>query len=116
MKKDELKNLLFNPKGRINRMPYILTPIISSILFTIVIILLTILKIEILSQIFNYLGFIVLTAIAVILTIKRWHDLDKSGWLTVLIFIPILNFFIGLFLAFAKGTNGKNKYGSDPLA
>jgi uncharacterized membrane protein YhaH (DUF805 family) len=40
-------------------------------------------------------------------TIRRMHDVDKSGWFCL---IPIYN----LILCFTPGTEGPNKYGSDP--
>lgn len=49
------------------------------------------------------------------LGIGRLHDLDVSGWYSLLFFVPILNIFLGLYLLFAKGTDGANKYGEDLL-
>lgn len=48
---------------------------------------------------------------------KRWHDRDKSGWWTLILFVP----FIGAiwFLVecgILEGTRGANQYGQDPLA
>lgn len=55
-------------------------------------------------------------------TIRRFHDLNLSGWLyllaMVLFFVPIVNFlaWIGLLVLMClKGTDGPNKYGDDPL-
>lgn len=39
--------------------------------------------------------------------VRRMHDIDKSGWY---ILIPLYD----LILALRKGTEGDNKYGSDP--
>ena len=48
--------------------------------------------------------------------IKRLHDLNRSGWWSLLILIPYLNFVIYfLLLGFIKGTDGENRYGADPL-
>ena len=52
---------------------------------------------------------------SITLGIRRFHDLDKSGWLVLLCLIPVVNFFVGLYMLFAKGTTGPNKYGPDPL-
>ena len=46
--------------------------------------------------------------------VKRLHDVDKSGWLVVLLLIPIVNFILGLYMLFADGTVGPNRYGNDP--
>ena len=48
--------------------------------------------------------------------IRRLHDLNKSGWFTLLMIIPIVGFFFGWYLILVKGTTGSNRYGSDPLA
>jgi uncharacterized membrane protein YhaH (DUF805 family) len=51
-----------------------------------------------------------------IVQIKRWHDRDKSGWWVLINFIPILGGLWSLIeCGFVKGTNGKNRFGPDPL-
>lgn len=49
------------------------------------------------------------------LTVRRWHDLNRSGWWTVALFIPWVDLVVGLYLIFAPGTSGANDYGEDPL-
>lgn len=46
---------------------------------------------------------------------KRLHDLGYSGWWIIVIFVPLLNIVLGIYLLFWKGEKGKNKYGPDPL-
>lgn len=46
--------------------------------------------------------------------VKRLHDMDKSGWLILLLMIPLFNFFWGLYMLFADGTVGPNQFGADP--
>ena len=46
--------------------------------------------------------------------VKRLHDLDKSGWMILLMCIPIVNAVFGLYMLFADGTVGPNQYGTDP--
>jgi uncharacterized membrane protein YhaH (DUF805 family) len=50
-----------------------------------------------------------------IVTIKRLHDLDYSGWYYLIALIPLIGGLI-LFIqtGFIKGTTGPNKYGDDP--
>ena len=45
---------------------------------------------------------------------KRLHDLGKSGWWTLLQFIPGLGFVLWFYLALTQGNIGTNKYGLDP--
>jgi uncharacterized membrane protein YhaH (DUF805 family) len=64
---------------------------------------------------------IVVAAIAALwgtlaLYIKRWHDRGKSGWWTLLAFIPIANIWALIECGFLRGTEGDNAYGPDPLA
>ena len=47
---------------------------------------------------------------------RRFHDLDRSGWWTLMILVPIIGF-IGILIYFCfKGTTGKNRFGPDPVA
>ncbi len=48
-------------------------------------------------------------------SIRRLHDLDRSGWQVLLLFVPIINIGMGWMLLFNKGTEGPNQYGDDPL-
>jgi uncharacterized membrane protein YhaH (DUF805 family) len=51
------------------------------------------------------------------LSIKRWHDRDKSGWWVLIGFIPIIGGIWALVeTGFLEGTQGPNQYGPDPLA
>jgi len=44
-------------------------------------------------------------------TVRRLHDINKSGWLFFLRFIPFIGEIIFLILMCKKGTQGPNKYG-----
>jgi uncharacterized membrane protein YhaH (DUF805 family) len=44
----------------------------------------------------------------VMLTIQRCHDCDTTGWLSILIIIPVINFIFW----FIPGTNGVNRWGN----
>jgi uncharacterized membrane protein YhaH (DUF805 family) len=48
---------------------------------------------------------------------KRWHDRNKSGWWSLILFVPIIGFFWWLIeCGFLRGTEGMNDYGPDPIA
>lgn len=50
------------------------------------------------------------------LTVKRWHDRNKSGWWMLIGLVPIIGGIWALVEnGFLKGTAGPNSYGSDPL-
>ena len=55
---------------------------------------------------------LILPLIAV--SVRRCHDLNKSGWLAVLAFVPLLGLGVLIYFAF-PGTAGANRYGEDPL-
>jgi uncharacterized membrane protein YhaH (DUF805 family) len=45
------------------------------------------------------------------LIIRRWHDLNQSGWLALLQLIPGVSLVCLIIQLFAPGTNGSNNYG-----
>ena len=48
---------------------------------------------------------------------KRWHDHNKSGWWTLILFVPAIGpIWMLVELGFLPGTIGPNRFGSDPLA
>ena len=49
------------------------------------------------------------------LMIRRLHDLDRPTWWLIGNFVPILNMAFSLYLLLARGTEGPNQYGPDPL-
>ncbi len=55
-----------------------------------------------------YIAFIYIT---VVYGIRRAHDIDISGWWLLLFLIPLVNIIFGLYLLFAKGTDGVNRFG-----
>lgn len=46
-----------------------------------------------------------------VFTIRRLHDRNHSGWLSLLLLVPLINIIFALYLLFAKGTSGANHYG-----
>lgn len=45
---------------------------------------------------------------------RRFHDLDINGWFSLLVLIPGINVCAWLYLVFAPGNSGPNKYGPAP--
>lgn len=52
--------------------------------------------------------------IGFIFTIRRLHDLDWSGWLALLMLIPLVSTILFLLLILRKGSAGDNSYGPPP--
>jgi uncharacterized membrane protein YhaH (DUF805 family) len=47
-------------------------------------------------------------------SVKRWHDRDKSAWWMFIVLVPILGFVWSIVeTGFMAGTAGPNRYGSD---
>jgi uncharacterized membrane protein YhaH (DUF805 family) len=59
-------------------------------------------------------GFLI---VAIIVQIRRWHDLNQSGWWVLINLIPYLGALVTLIACgFVKGTKGDNRFGPDPFA
>ncbi|MCG6856861.1 MAG: DUF805 domain-containing protein [Salaquimonas sp.] len=53
---------------------------------------------------------------AIMLYAKRWHDRDKSGWWTLIAFVPVIGgIWILIELGILAGKPGENRFGPDPL-
>ena len=61
-----------------------------------------------------YALFILVPSLAI--SVRRMHDIEKSGWVLLLGLIPIVGPIILLVYACKAGTVGENKYGADPKA
>lgn len=114
----------FSFEGRIRRIEYLLSAILGGIVTSIAFWL------GVGTAVFGAasnsgggFGFGVLIGIAALIggiwfmiaqDVKRLHDVDKSGWLLLLGLIPLVNIVLGLYMLFADGTVGPNRYGTDP--
>jgi len=62
---------------------------------------------------FRVVWLILVSWVFIALQIKRWHDLGKTGWLTLINFVPggtLISIFI---LGFFKSVSGQNKFGNE---
>ena len=48
-------------------------------------------------------------------TVRRLHDLDRTGWSIFLGLIPLVGAIILIIWFCSKGTDGPNRFGPDPL-
>ena len=51
---------------------------------------------------------------SIAVSVRRFHDQDKSGWLYLLSFIPYIGGLVVLVFMCLDGTRGPNQYGEDP--
>lgn len=62
-----------------------------------------------------YVIFILVSLVfGIMFVVQRLHDLDHSGWMSLIMLIPLANAIFGLYLLFARGTDGANRYGAEP--
>jgi len=98
---------MFN--GRINRLSYLVFWILSGLLIT--------LRDQYQTNLPDYFYIsinLVIIVFGIISGIRRFHDLNKSGWWFFTLLIPIFNIYSAVLLLFVPGTIGKNRFGSQP--
>jgi uncharacterized membrane protein YhaH (DUF805 family) len=110
-----MKKLLFSFEGRINRQPYWL--------FNVALIVVLGVTAAIDMSIgdpepgFLSVGLMLFSwwpSLAI--QVKRWHDRDKSGWWVLISLIPVIGAIWALVEnGFLTGTEGNNRFGSNPL-
>ncbi len=67
------------------------------------------------TWIFIGLFFLVTIIPAFSVAVRRFHDIDKSGWYILISLIPLVGWIIMLVMLAGKGTEGKNRFGKYPL-
>ncbi|TCM66425.1 uncharacterized membrane protein YhaH (DUF805 family) [Acinetobacter calcoaceticus] len=128
-----LKDNPFSAKGRFGRLSYLAWIFITSMLYSCFMSLVFIVAIIAFAStgfesdpsiflssgmgIFTILLFAILVIVFLVLniniSIRRIHDLNKSGWLCLLFLLPAVNIIFGLYLLFARGTAGSNNFGPE---
>ena len=115
-KSDGSNIALFSANGRISRKVYWLASLPLAALW----ILCELLKEDVADG-----GMVIVLAIVLLasiipnlmLSIKRSHDRDKSGWFVLVGAFPVLGpLWLLVELGFLRGTVGSNRFGPDPLA
>ena len=108
--------MLFSAKWRINRQPFWLYSIAIVVIFQIIFTILWYYMDIFTSLILLLLLLIPYIYIIFIFYIKRLHDLDKSGWMSLLILVPFANIYLFIICGFFKWTEWKNQFWINPLA
>ena len=57
---------------------------------------------------------LVYVVMGAVFAIRRLHDLDKTGWLILVMVIPFVGMLFSLYLIFAKGDAYANRFGAMP--
>jgi uncharacterized membrane protein YhaH (DUF805 family) len=98
---------IWSPKGRLGRVRYIAYSIGFGLLFNMASTAFAALGGENLGLILFIATLVAGGVIHALLSIQRAHDLNTTGWLAILAFIPLLN----LIFWFAPGTKAENRFG-----
>jgi uncharacterized membrane protein YhaH (DUF805 family) len=115
----DFKQFYFSAQGRVNRKQWWLRLILP--IFVIALVLAFIdaatgaydakTRVGILSGLFLLASLISV----IIVSIKRWHDRDKSGWWMLITLVPIIgSIWLLIELGFLAGTPGANRFGPPP--
>lgn len=104
----------FNPAGRLNRLRYWAHGFTFAIAFYAVMIVGVVLMTQ--GAMFAGgailgVGYLAMLVFSFILVIQRLHDLNKSGWMSLLMLVPLANIYLLVLVIFFEGTRGKNNYG-----
>ncbi|HEX8956047.1 MAG TPA: DUF805 domain-containing protein [Burkholderiaceae bacterium] len=115
---------MFAFSGRIGRLRYLAYSSMASILCFIVMGILGAVAAAVGSASHEGLGaaavivmmlcYIPMIAISFIYARRRFNDTGNTGWLSLLLLVPIVGFLVALYLIFAPGTEGRNQYGAAP--
>jgi uncharacterized membrane protein YhaH (DUF805 family) len=53
---------------------------------------------------------------SIALSVRRLHDINRTGWWVLIGFIPLIGTIVLIIFALLPGTPGNNDYGADPKA
>lgn len=70
------------------------------------------------AMVMGILGLVMYIALFVymfMLARRRLNDLNKSGWMSLLLFLPIANIIVALYMLLWPGSEGANMYGPKPV-
>ena len=111
----KIKDIFFNHRDRFSRETFVIT-FVALLLFTLISSLLLyelcslFLPVILVNLIALVYGFY-MTYATFVLCIKRLHDLNMTGWISLLLLVPILNILFLAYLCLSEGDPESNSYG-----
>nr|WP_320118861.1 DUF805 domain-containing protein [uncultured Marinifilum sp.] len=103
----------FSPKGRLRRSGFALRMLIVSVPYVAALVSLDTYDESVLNYLFFFFSFLYFIFIGIQMA-KRLHDIGYTGWLALITLVPFSTPWFQLYLLFAAGSIGDNKYGADP--
>jgi len=104
-----------NFKDRSSRSAYWWPQLALAIVNYLIILPITMLVSEGFGSILSLIFMLAIIVPAIAVSIRRLHDLDKSGWWLLISLIPLIGAIVLIVFFVQKGTDGPNRFGSDPL-
>ncbi len=114
-----LKWLFFGVSGRIRRKTYMLSAVFFVAVYTYLVVQITRAPED--SVQVGLWGLALLAVLlvsawsSVALAVKRLHDLGFTGFVAIVMFIPMVSFLFFIVLCAFPGQNGANQYGESPI-
>lgn len=103
-------------RGRLNRLGFLLVLVYYIVYFLIGLGIAYVAHgsnvLGIITVVMSLVGVLVAIPLGISIHIRRWHDIGQSGWMTLLVFIPLFGLVISLSLLFIPGTKGPNAFGA----
>ncbi len=109
--------------GRLNRLGYFVAIVFIFVYFLIPVILQLLLRntgaktvINLITILWGSVGVLLAIPVGLSVGVRRWHDLNQSGFLVLLGLIPFAGFVALIIQLFFPGTRGSNKYGEPDIS
>jgi uncharacterized membrane protein YhaH (DUF805 family) len=117
----DLKQFYLSPQGRVGRqewwLKYVLAFVAISVVASVLDAALGLMDPESGYGPISIIASLAMLYPAIIVSIKRYHDRNKSGWWVLIVLIPIVGaIWQFIELGFLRGTVGQNRFGPDPVA
>lgn len=112
----DYKSLYLSIEGRVSRKDYALLYIVPTVVIYAVAAMLDNMVNAAADGVGLFTAIVALVMIwpSIVMTAKRLHDWDKTGWLQLVNIIPIVGFIFWIVTACIKGTEGPNRFGAVP--
>jgi uncharacterized membrane protein YhaH (DUF805 family) len=67
------------------------------------------------GYVFNMIYNLAILVPSIAVSVRRLHDINKSGWLLLVSLIPVIGIIWLIILFVTEGTPGENQYGPNPM-